>query len=127
MIFIIGGFAQGKLRYVMEKYGYTENDIFDAEKYVISDWNGESVINNAQEIVKQWINDGKDPQECACELCKSIGDTVVISQDVGCGVVPISKQMRDLREAIGRVNCIFAEHAKTVERVCCGIGMKIKG
>lgn len=127
MIFIIGGFAQGKLKYVMEKYGYDENDIFDAEKHLISDWNGEHVINNAQEFVKQWVNSGKDPQVCASEFCEEFEDVVIISQEIGCGIVPVSKQMREWREAVGRVNCVFSEYAKTVERVCCGLGMKIKG
>lgn len=127
MIFIIGGFAQGKLQYVMDKYEFTAGEVFDAEKNSISDWNGEPVINNAQEIVKQWINDGKNPQVCADEFCKGIGDVVLISQEVGCGVVPISKKEREWREAVGRVNCVFSKNAETVERVCCGLGMKIKG
>ena len=33
---------------------------------------------------------------------------------------------RRFREAVGRLNCLLAESAETVERVCCGLGMRLK-
>lgn len=53
-------------------------------------------------------------------------NAVVISQEVGCGLVPVEPEQRRFREAVGRLNCLLAESAETVERVCCGLGMRLK-
>ena len=53
-------------------------------------------------------------------------ELVIISDEVGCGVVPVDDFERSYREAVGRVNCFFAERADQVIRVVCGIGIRIK-
>ena len=54
-------------------------------------------------------------------------EKIVISTETGCGIVPVDKEERILREHIGRLNCLLAEKAETVVRVFCGIPVVLKG
>ena len=51
---------------------------------------------------------------------------IIIADEIGCGVVPVEKSDRDLRELCGRLNCMLAERADKVVRVVCGRGRVIK-
>ena len=52
---------------------------------------------------------------------------VVISTEVGGGVVPTDPAERAAREAAGRLNCLLAKRADRVIRVFCGLPMVLKG
>ena len=51
---------------------------------------------------------------------------VIISDEIGYGLVPVDVFEREYREKSGRVNCYLAEKADQVIRVVCGIGSRIK-
>ena len=51
---------------------------------------------------------------------------VIISNEVGYGLVPVEEEQRRYRETAGRVNCLLAKQAEQVIRVSCGIGMRLK-
>ena len=53
-------------------------------------------------------------------------DILVVSNELGYGVVPVDKFERLSREKTGRICCALAAFAKRVDRVVCGIGMVIK-
>ena len=46
--------------------------------------------------------------------------------EVGCGIVPLSREDRDYREAVGRAGQKLAEAAREVWRIQCGIPVRIK-
>ena len=127
MRLILGGYAQGKLAYAMERFGLTESEVWDAAKEPFSAWNGQKIINHAQELVTEWMAVGKNPCEAVAELLSRRQDVILISQEVGCGLVPVTAEQRAWREAVGRFNTFLAGQAETVDRVCCGLGMRIKG
>ena len=52
---------------------------------------------------------------------------VVISVEIGGGVVPADKKQREARERAGRLACLLAERADTVVRLCCGLPEILKG
>ena len=52
---------------------------------------------------------------------------IVISDEVGNGVVPVDKDEREYRERVGRCLIRIAEAASRVERIMCGLGQRIKG
>ncbi len=54
-------------------------------------------------------------------------DLVIVSDEVGYGVVPIDRLEREYREQAGRCMELLAASAGQVYRVVCGIGMKLKG
>jgi adenosylcobinamide kinase/adenosylcobinamide-phosphate guanylyltransferase len=52
---------------------------------------------------------------------------ILISNEVGLGIVPENKLARDFRDIAGKVNQIVAKEAKRVIFMASGIPMKIKG
>ena len=61
----------------------------------------------------------------ADELCEQF--EVLIGAEVGCGIVPMDAEERARRERRGRLQCLIAERADRVVRMCCGIPQVIKG
>jgi adenosylcobinamide kinase / adenosylcobinamide-phosphate guanylyltransferase len=53
-------------------------------------------------------------------------DLVLVSNEVGLGIVPANRLGRDFRDAAGSVNQIIAKHADEVIFMVCGIPLKIK-
>lgn len=51
----------------------------------------------------------------------------ITANEVGCGVVPIDPEQRQLRERAGRLSCLLAREADVVIRVCCGLPQVLKG
>ena len=109
MILITGGAHQGKTAYAMEHFG--------KECVIIDEYHLK---------VKEQLKEEKDPVREAERLLEEEGSFVIISSEIGCGLVPTDAFLRRYREAVGRVNCILAERAEQVIRVICGIGTRIK-
>ncbi|MBD5089800.1 MAG: adenosylcobinamide kinase [Clostridiales bacterium] len=109
MILIVGGANQGKKAYTEKHFGKDYKIIEDYHKQVEQEW-----------------NNGKNPIEEAEKLLQSTEKLVIISNELGYGLVPIDKFEREYREINGRVNCYLAEQAEQVIRVICGIGTQIK-
>lgn len=53
-------------------------------------------------------------------------DWIIISDEIGNGVVPMDTFERKYREETGRLLIKLAEEAEEVERILCGIGQRIK-
>ena len=51
---------------------------------------------------------------------------ILIHEEVGCGLIPETREKRIQREIQGRAGCFFAQKANEVYRVCCGLGIKMK-
>ena len=135
MILIIGGYAQGKLGYVKRKYNICNEDIYDFEKsddfdfeknttVVMSD--RQLVFYNVNYLIKKATEDGYNIDVRLEKLINNYPNAIIVTDEVGNGVVPIDKNERLLREKIGRIQCMMAERADEVIRVVCGIGQKIK-
>lgn len=120
MELIIGGAFQGKLKYAREKFNLKEDDIlFSLEQNA----EGKRAISGFHLFVRQWLKNGFDP----LEETKKISAEIIISDEVGNGIVPIDAFERQWREECGRCCTLLAEKADTVTRVFCSIPTKIKG
>ena len=120
MKFITGGFAQGKLRYAQNKYRISEAECLNAASASAEEWRTARLIYNLQDYIRA------HHQGITCELPSFREDVVMICDEVGCGVVPLSPGEREFREASGRICCHLAEKAETVELLRCGIARRIK-
>ena len=67
----------------------------------------------------------EDLAALADRLCREYD--ILIATEVGGGVVPTDPAERAAREAAGRLNCLLAQRAETVIRVCCGLPQALKG
>ena len=133
MKLIIGGYAQGKLRYAMEKYGLDESRIWDGEvpqtggkEKAAEDLNGPMAINHFHSWVKSSLIKGGCPEEEIRIFLEKYPDCVIISDEIGNGIVPVEAFEREYRERTGRILTELAGRADEVVRVICGIGRKIK-
>ncbi|MDY3655147.1 MAG: bifunctional adenosylcobinamide kinase/adenosylcobinamide-phosphate guanylyltransferase [Ruminococcus callidus] len=126
MKLILGGYANGRTAYAMQNYQLTESDCFDAAAEPLARWNGQRLILHAEQLVNSWLEQGKEPCTEILPWLERWQNAVLITQEVGCGLVPVTPQQRQLREAVGHFNRLLAECAETVERVCCGLGMQLK-
>lgn len=109
MIFVIGGAYQGKTDYVREHLKGQDE-----------------MINHYHLRIKKQMREGLDPMQEAQTLLREQKDIVIISDEVGSGLVPTDAFERAYREMTGRVHCYLAGEADQVIRVVCGIGSRIK-
>jgi adenosylcobinamide kinase / adenosylcobinamide-phosphate guanylyltransferase len=54
-------------------------------------------------------------------------DLILVTNEVGCGIVPENPLARSFRDTAGYVNRKVAEKAKSVYLLCCGIPIRLKG
>ena len=88
---------------------------------------GASIWADFHETVREAVLNGdRDPGAFARDFIREHPDAVVVSDEVGAGVVPVSARDRAYREAVGRVLCLIAREAEQVTRCVCGIGVRIK-
>ena len=128
MKLIIGGYAQGKLNYVLQTYDVETSKIFDGEiPENIEEKRGIVVINHFHNWIKMKIAYDGCPEREIFEFVEKYPDCVIISDEVGNGIVPIKREERQWREYTGRALCQLAKDADEVYRIQCGIPVKIKG
>ncbi|APF23355.1 MULTISPECIES: bifunctional adenosylcobinamide kinase/adenosylcobinamide-phosphate guanylyltransferase [Clostridium] len=135
MIFIIGGENQGKLEYLFNISRFKKEDVVDclnvdglkAEEILMSN---RPVIYNFNNLIKELLvvyDDEEKVKEKIKKMIKENRKAVIISNEIGYGIVPIDKFERRYRELTGRICCEIAKESKEVHRVICGIGTIIKG
>ena len=124
MEMIIGGAFQGKSFLAESKYP----DIRWV-KGAEADWEAISKakgILGFHEYIRKELKEGREVTSLAKDLIQANPDVVIVSDEVGYGVVPIDAFDRKYREAVGRVCTELAGYSQRVTRVACGIGMVIK-
>lgn len=123
MILIIGGAYQGKTDYA-RSLGIS--DICDGASEDMDRVWEHSAVNYFQLLIKRQLEAGLDPLAEAKKLLDKNPDIVIISTEIGGGIVPIEKSERLWREAVGKVCCFLAQECSRVVRVICGIPTIIK-
>lgn len=123
MILIIGGAYQGKTEYA-RSLGIS--DICNGSSEDINGIWKHSAVNNFHLLVKRQLEAGLDPMEEAEKLFDKNPHIVIISTEIGGGIVPLEKSERLWREAVGKVCCFLARKSSKVVRVICGIPTIIK-
>lgn len=119
MILLIGGKGQGKLAYALQKTGAAPQDVATAPM----DAGSKPILTG----LETWLKGESDPMPALQALLKRNPEVVILCDEVGCGVVPIAREERAWREAVGRLCCALAQRADAVERIFCGIPMTLKG
>ena len=62
------------------------------------------------------------------ESCRlRMGPVIMVSGEVGCGIVPENRLARRYRDLVGRCNQLVADAADQVFMVSCGVPLTIKG
>lgn len=129
MKMIIGGAYQGKTEYAKKIYSLSDNDIADGEK--ISLGNIDEAVRKPclkcfHLLVKNILSDGGKPIEAAEKILRENPDIIIVTDEIGCGIIPLEKADRVWREETGRACCLLAQNAETVTRIIAGLPVVIK-
>lgn len=132
MKLVIGGYAQGKMEYVLKDGVREDYCIFDGilpDKSSLQDVIAQEktvIVNHFHTWVKTSILQGGDPEEEVQLFLENTPECIIICDEIGNGIIPIDAFEREYRERTGRILVTLAEQAHEVVRVICGIGQKIK-
>lgn len=124
MELIIGGAYQGKTEYAKKEHpALTWKNAEDmCEEELLA---AEGILN-FQNYIKKEIQESRNPGKIGELLLQKNPDAVIVSEEVGYGVVPMNAFEREYREAVGRICTKVASGSRKVTRVICGIGTVIK-
>lgn len=144
MRMIIGGTAQGKLVFAKElamnsitsrnsqadevvtQQDLDQCSIVDETYTRIEELYEATIINHFHLIVRRLISEDVDITEVVDQIFLRNPQVILVSTEIGYGIVPIDQFERTYREQIGRICCIIANRAQEVYRITCGIPMRIK-
>lgn len=126
MELFVGGTSQGKLEYVLNEKRLPDSAAQNGEELALDPPEGVRVLQHFERYVQRLIDAGRDPAETALLLAERNPDILIISDEVGCGVIPADDYDRIWRDGTGRVLCLLAARAEHVTRIICGIGQKLK-
>lgn len=119
MILIIGGAYQGKLDYARSAFGISE--VFDCI--------GEREIDFSKPCINHieaFTSTHPDAMAYFQAHQADWQDSVLICQDIFCGVVPMGAEQREWRQETGRLCQYLSREATQVFRVFCGLGQQLK-
>lgn len=132
MKLVIGGRAQGKLNYVLQHMTDENYQIYDGvfpdegELFNLTKKNEWLIVNRFHKWINKELKENRNPEEELEAFLKKGVRFVIISDEIGNGIVPVDAFERDYREKTGRMLITLASQADEVVRVICGIGQKIK-
>ncbi len=151
MKLVIGGAYQGKCTFAAEHFNCKDTDILDGEKCTLEQLLAAKAVKNFHLFIKKLLeaevamqelsqndnvdSDGKSSAALsqpalADDLPQMIAERnpqlIIISNELGYGVVPMDAFDRLWREKTGRVCTKVAQSCDEVYRVVCGIGEKLK-
>ena len=115
MKLIIGGAYQGKLTWAVEQFGLAPDMLCNLAQGFQP---GKRCYYHLEALTRTGgaVSPDRFPE-----------DAIVISREVGSGVVPMDAETREWREAVGRMNAALAAQADTVTRIFCGLPLELKG
>ena len=123
---VIGGYAQGKLACVKQQFDLSEYEQYDRVLPVSGTGGKNILIDHLHLWVKKQLEEQNDPETALRTFLEKQTNWILISDEVGNGIVPMDTLEREYRERTGRMLITVAQQADEVIRVVCGIGQKLK-
>ena len=126
MIFVTGGCFQGKQQWVLQNCQVQPFRVADGAVCSMEAIKSAGVLDHFHLLVRRWMQAGKIPADETEKILSDNPDIVIITDEIGRGIVPLDVKEREWREVHGRICCQLAGRADAVFRVIAGIGQKIK-
>ena len=121
---IMGGAFQGKTQYATKIYPGLE--LTDGFNCPLDEIENCVAVNKFHSFTRRWLLEERTKEALLTMLENNRNLQLLISDEIGYGLVPIDDFEREYREFHGRVITELAEKADCVERVVCGIPQRIK-
>ena len=126
MRLVIGGAFQGKKEYVKEKFHLEDQEMRDGETASYEDIFHCPCLFHFHKWIRKGLEENWDLEGLEARLEKENPELILLSDELGYGVVPIEAFDRKYRETAGRLCTRIARKSSQVIRVVCGIGTVIK-
>lgn len=126
MYLITGGAYQGKSNYAVSVFKFDNNSIVDGKTVNFEEINKYLCIKNFHILVRRMMKDGKTTEEIKIIVDSLNENTVIITDEIGNGIIPVDQFERDWREQTGRICCYIASQSRKVVRLTGGIPVIIK-
>ena len=120
MILIIGGAWQGKLDHAKEAFGITDRDVYFCSCGVI-DFSKRCIYR-----LEEFTSHCEDPIGYFEAHREDWKESILILQDIFCGVVPMGAENRAWRQRTGRLAQYLSMEASQVSRIFCGLEQRLK-
>ena len=120
MILIIGGAYQGKLDFAKEVFGITDCDVHVCNCDVI-DFSKRCIYK-----IEEFTACHPDPVSYFEVNREDWQNSILILQDIFCGVVPIAAENRAWRQNTARLAQYLSREATQVSRIFCGLEQRLK-
>lgn len=124
MELIVGGAYQGKWGYAQERFPHVV--WVDGGTCTLEGLLRAGGVYRFHVFLDRQMRQGEEVQDLPELIMKENPGLVIVSDEVGYGVVPVDAHERAFREMVGRVCCKLAQRADRVHRVVCGIGTVIR-
>ena len=126
MILITGGAWQGKTAYAVSHYCLEDKDIADGAVCSPVDVLTAPAVSHFHLLIRRMMENDEDPDAYSQRLMRENPDLIVITDEIGCGIVPMDPFERAWREKTGRICISLAAFSRKVIRMNCGIAAVIK-
>ena len=120
MILIIGGAYQGKLDFAKDTFGITDADVHTCDGSQI-DFSKQCIYK-----IEEFTIHHDDPIGYFKSHREDWQDSILILQDIFCGVVPMGAENRAWRQRTGRLAQYLSKEATQVSRIFCGLEQRLK-
>ena len=125
MRMIIGGAFQGKMEYAQKEYpGIRWVDGAACSEEELLQCEG---VYHFHLYIRKSMEKYEEMRLFADRIIRENPQIVIITDEIGYGLVPIDAFERRYREETGRICTRRAAFSERVDRVVCGIGLPIKG
>lgn len=121
---VIGGAFQGKTAYVKRKnpnLTWCDGETCDLDAV----WKADGILH-FERWIRRWMEAGRAVSRLAERLIEENPNRVIVSTEIGYGLVPVDSFDREYREAVGRICTKLGKEAVQIERIVCGIPTIIK-
>ncbi len=120
MILILGGAYQGNLDFAKHTFDISDEDIFTCTQGEID------FSKRCIDRIEEFTCAHPDPLAYFQAHRKEWQRSVLICQDIFCGVVPMGAEARAWRQETGRLCQYLASQAIQVSRIFCGLEQRLK-
>ena len=120
MVLIIGGAYQGKLAFAKDTFGITDVDVYSCDTGEI-DFSKRCIYK-----IEEFTYGHPDSIGYFRTHRDEWENSILILQDIFCGVVPMGAENRKWRQNTGRLVQYLSKEAQQVSRIFCGLEQRIK-
>lgn len=124
MKLIIGGAYQGKRDFAVSAFGLADADIYTCTGMEV-DFSCRC-IDKLEEFTLACVRAGVEPADWFRAHRQEWEHSILICQDIFCGVVPMDAELREWRQATGRLCQYLSREAEQVSRIFCGLEQRLK-